>query len=306
MTMERTTPYATPVNRAGRMFCLALAAVGLAGAGIGIGAYFTAQSPADIPNPVVNTVEVAPLPVAPPKPAPPVDVAPPRSPEIDRLLQAFNESEAQRREDARKATERLAELERVAAAARRAEDERRATDEAQRRQAAEQARDDAQRTIEDRRRAEEQARQQAAWDALRQMQADQQAEAQRQAALALEEERRRIDAARRRLADRAAAGPQVTGIGLWVDRPTARGPLPQALRFTGWVVADGPATVRYRFARSDGGLSAVQTLTFARAGRQAVTYDWTLGSRGTGWVALEVLDPNPVMSGRAAFTVTGP
>ena len=195
----------------------------------------------------------------------------------------------------------------MAAAARRAEDERRTTDEAQRRQAAEQqARDDAQRTIEDRRRAEEQARQQAAWDALRQMQADQQAEAQRQAALALEEERRRIDAARRRLADRAAAGPQVTGIGLWVDRPTARGPLPQALRFTGWVVADGPATVHYRFVRSDGSASAPQALTFARAGRQAVTYDWTLGSRGTGWVALEVLDPNPVMSGRAAFTVTGP
>jgi multidrug efflux pump subunit AcrA (membrane-fusion protein) len=306
MTMERTTPYATPVNRAGRMFCLALAAVGLAGAGVGIGAHFKAQSPTVTPSPVVNTIGAVPLPV-PPKPIVPVDVTPQRSPEIDRLLQAFNESEAQRREDARKATERLAELERVAVAARRAEDERRATDEAQRRQAAEQqARDDAQRTTEDRRRAEEQARQQAAWDALRQMQADQQAEAQRRAALALEEERRRIEAARRRLADRAAAGPQVTGIGLWVDRPTARGPLPQVLRFTGWVVADGPATVRYRFARSDGGLSAVQTLTFARAGRQAVTYDWTLGSRGSGWVALEVLDPNPVTSGRAAFTVTGP
>jgi multidrug efflux pump subunit AcrA (membrane-fusion protein) len=306
MTMERTTPYATPVNRAGRMFCLALAAVGLAGAGIGIGAYTRSQSPAFIPNPVVNTVEVAPLPV-PPKPAPPVDVTPQRSPEIDRLVQAFNESEAQRREDARKATDRLAELERVAAADRRAADERRATDEAQRRQAAEQqARDDAQRTTEDRRRAEEQARQQAAWDALRRAQADQQAEAQRRAALALEEERRRIEAARRRLAERAAAVPQVTGVGVWVDRPTARGTLPQALRFTGWVVADGPATVHYRFIRSDGSASAPQALTFARAGRQSVTYDWSVGSRYCGWVALEVLDPTPVTSSRAAFTVTGP
>src|SRR4051812_16474999 len=107
MTMERTTQYATPVNRTGRMFCLALAAVGLAGAGIGLGAYTRSQSRAVIPTPVVNSVEVAPLPVA-----PPVDATPPRSPEIDRLLLAFNESEAQRREDARKATERLAELER--------------------------------------------------------------------------------------------------------------------------------------------------------------------------------------------------
>ena len=90
--MERTTPYAAPINRAGRIFCLALAAIGLAGAGVGIGAYTNAPSPAAQPSPVVTTAEVVPLPV-PPKPIVPADVTPQRSPEIDRLVQAFNDSE---------------------------------------------------------------------------------------------------------------------------------------------------------------------------------------------------------------------
>jgi hypothetical protein len=320
--MDHTTPYAAPVNRGGRIFALALAAVGLAGAGIGIGVAARSRTPDVAPSPVVHTVEIAA-----PKPAPPVDASPRPAAELERLLQVLNEAEAQRREDARKASERTAELERLAAttrqdeAARRAENERRAAEEAQRRLAAEQqaaeeaqrrlaaeqrAQDEARQVNEERRRAAERARVEGAWDTIRQLEAERQAEAQRRAAQALEEDRRRVEAVRRRLAERAAAVSQVTAIGLWADRPTARGPLPQTVRFTGWITADGPTTVHYRFVHSDGGLSAVQTLTFARAGRQPVSTTWSLGARFSGWVALEVLDPNPVTSARAAFTVTGP
>src|SRR5262245_52855320 len=118
--MERTTSYATPVNRTGRIFGLALAAVGLAGAGIGIGTYGAARPPVAPPSPAAITVETTPQPVAATKPVP-VDPSLQRSAEIDRLLQAMNESEAQRREDARKATERIAAVERQAAAARQDE-----------------------------------------------------------------------------------------------------------------------------------------------------------------------------------------
>jgi hypothetical protein len=255
----------------------------------------------------VNAVEVAP-----PKPAPSADALPQRSPEIDRLLQGLNESEAQRREEARKAAERVAELERLSAtarqdeAARRADDVRRVTDQAQRRAAEQQAQQDARRAEDERRRVEDEARRQAAWDAVRRLEADRQAEAQRRAALALEEERRRIEDARRRAAERRTALPQVTGAILSVDRPTARGALPQTLRFTGWITADGPATVQYRFVRSDGSTAELQTLTFPRAGRLPVNTTWTLGAPLSGWVALEVEAPNPVLSGRATFTVIGP
>jgi len=305
--MERTTPYATPVNHNGRIFWLALAAVGLAGAGVGIGAVAWSRSPTVAPSPVVSTVEAAP-----PKPAPSTDALPQRSPEIDRLLQGLNESEAQRREDARKAADRVAELERMNAtarqdeAARRAEDVRRVTDEAQRRAAELRAQDEARRAEDERRRADDQARRQAAWDAVRRIEADRQAEAQRRAAQALEDERRRIEDARRRTADRRTALPRVTGAILSVDRPTARGTLPQTLRFTGWITADGPATVQYRFVRSDGSTAELQTLTCPAAGRFPVSMTWSLGAPFSGWVALEVAAPNPVTSGRATFTVIGP
>jgi len=305
--MERTTSYATPVNRTGRIFGLALAAVGLAGAGIGIGTYVAARPPVAPPSPAAITVETTPQPVAATKPVP-VDPSLQRSAEIDRLLQAMNESEAQRREDARKATERIAAVERQAAAARqdevarRAEDERRATEEVQRRRAAEQ-RDqiDAQRAEDDRRRAAEHARQQAAWDAVRQMQADQQAAAQRRAAQVLDEERWRIEAARRRLAERAAAAPQVTGVNLWATTPTVHGPYPRTILFTGWVTVDGPTTVRYRFVGSDGTVSPSRTLTCPRAGRYSVTSPWRVTGVGSGSVTLEVLDPSPVTA-TASFT----
>jgi hypothetical protein len=306
--MERITPYAAPVNRSGRVFGLALAAVGLAGAGIGIGAYASSRSPVAAPSPAVITVEAAPQPIAAPKPAAPVDPPPQRSAEIDRLLQAINESEVQRREDSRKATERVAELERQAATARqeeiarRADDERRATEEAQRRRAAEQrAQDEAQRAEDERRRADERARQQAAWDAVRQMQADQQAEVQRRAAETLEEERRRIEAVRRRLAERAAAVPQVTGVNLWATTPTVHGPYPRTIQFTGWVTVDGPTTIRFRFVGSDGTVSPVRTLACPRPGRYSVATPWRISGVGSGSVTLEVLDPSPVSS-TASYT----
>ncbi|HKB04638.1 MAG TPA: hypothetical protein VKD90_20610, partial [Gemmataceae bacterium] len=252
-------------------------------------------------------------------PDPPAPTVAPVSGEIEKLVKSLQDAEDQRKGEARKAAERIAELERQAAARleetnRRAEEERRrAEDAAQQRAIAaeEQRRIDARRAEDERQRAEEQARLradeqarfQATLDAARRLESDRLAEEQRRTAWALELERRRIEAERRRLEERRAVGPQVTGVGFWADRPAIRGPLPQTVTFSGWVTSDGPTTVRYRFRRSDGVVGPVQTLTFARAGRQSVSTTWGLGVAYTGWVSLEVLDPNPVTSTRAAFSV---
>jgi hypothetical protein len=92
-------------------------------------------------------------------------------------------------------------------------------------------------------------------------------------------------------------------VAFWADRSAIRGPLPQTVTFSGSITANGPTTVHYRFRRSDGVVGPAQELTFAAAGRQSVSTSWSLSSAYSGWVSLEVLDPNPVTSTRAAFSV---
>jgi hypothetical protein len=313
---RNTTAYDAPERSDRRILwpIFALMALGLAGAGLGA---FAWTRPVALAQTSPEATAVRPS-------DPPVPTTPPvstglASADIEKLVKSLKDAEDQRRQEVRKAAERIAELERQAASRleetnRRAEEERRRTEEAAQQRAIaaeEQRRIDARRVEADRLqaeeqarlRAEEQARIQATLDAARRFEADRLAEEQRRAAWALEQERRRIEAERRRLEERRAIGPQVTGVGFWADRSAVRGPLPQTLTFSGWITADGPTTVRYRFRRSDGTVGPVQTLTFARAGRQSVSTTWSLGIAYTGWMSLEVLDPNPVTSTRAAFSV---
>jgi hypothetical protein len=307
---RNTTTYDAPDRSDRRILwpIVALTALGLAGAGLGALAW---SRPAAA-TPDASTTAVRP-PDPPAPPTPPVPTAP-VSAEIEKLVKSLKEAEDQRREEVRKAAERIAELERQAAARleetnRLAEERRRADEATQQRAIAaeEQRRIDARRADDERQRAEEQARLradeqarfQAALDAARRWQADRLAEEQRRNAWALELERRRLEAER----SRRTVSPQVTGVAFWADRSAIRGPLPQTVTFSGSITANGPTTVHYRFRRSDGVVGPAQELTFAAAGRQSVSTSWSLSSAYSGWVSLEVLDPNPVTSTRAAFSV---
>lgn len=67
-------------------------------------------------------------------------------------------------------------------------------------------------------------------------------------------------------------------------------------------VAGGSGVVSYRFVRDDGGADAVRTLSFAGPGTQDVQTTWDTGL--PGWVEIEILDPAPLRSNRATFSVT--
>jgi hypothetical protein len=68
------------------------------------------------------------------------------------------------------------------------------------------------------------------------------------------------------------------------------------IRISEW----GPATLQIK------GTESVQTLTFDGPGIKPVSSEWTLGGPGvkfSGWEAIEILDPNPVKSEQANFSV---
>jgi hypothetical protein len=142
--MDRTTPYAEPVRQTNRLLATTLAAIGLAGAGLGMGACLWAHSPV--------AASPASVEIAPPRPVPPTDAPSQRPPDIDRLLQVFNETEAQRRDDARKAADRMADLDRQAAA------RQQATWDAYRQMQADQQAEAQRRALDDERRRLEAAR----------------------------------------------------------------------------------------------------------------------------------------------------
>jgi hypothetical protein len=105
----------------------------------------------------------------------------------------------------------------------------------------------------------------------------------------------------------AAHAGWVTGVSLTVDPANHVGSCGTervTFTFTGSIRTDGPATVQYRFLRSDGVRGPVGTLQTQGAGFHHVSTTWTMGTAvGSfqGWQTLEVLYPNTMISGRAAF-----
>lgn len=101
---------------------------------------------------------------------------------------------------------------------------------------------------------------------------------------------------------------RVTEASLTADNAQVSGPCPLRVVFNGYITMNGPGTVRYTFARSDGATGPIQEMEFRQAGRQAVSIAWTLGDASAlphfeGWQALRILSPNSFESGRATFTI---
>ena len=107
----------------------------------------------------------------------------------------------------------------------------------------------------------------------------------------------------------APAWAAVTAATLAPDKAVFHGDCPAKITFTGKITANGPATVTYRFTRSDGATDTVlKTLHFAGAGSKTVSTTWTLGGPSRpnieGWQAVKVLSPNALESGHADFKVS--
>jgi len=97
--------------------------------------------------------------------------------------------------------------------------------------------------------------------------------------------------------------------------PTMTSDCPKTVNFQGFIEVTERCQVGYRFVRSDGATSSAKMLTFTAAGRQAISYTWTLGRSFRGWVAAEaaVLPARPsptfptsgvVRSANAEFNLT--
>ncbi|GEM_PF-5438451 len=72
--------------------------------------------------------------------------------------------------------------------------------------------------------------------------------------------------------------------------------------FTGTISYGGAGTVKYYWLRSDGGISATQTLTFEGPGTKIVSHAWDLGGTYSGWVRLMIVHPNTTQA-QADFTL---
>jgi hypothetical protein len=95
----------------------------------------------------------------------------------------------------------------------------------------------------------------------------------------------------------------VTGIVISVDPNVYTGTCPTTVNFSATITANGPGTITYRWERSDGTVSPVQSSTFASAGTQMVSTTWTRGG-GTGWQLLHILTPRDAVSNQIGFTLT--
>ncbi len=104
----------------------------------------------------------------------------------------------------------------------------------------------------------------------------------------------------------------------------APGPCPQTVTFAFLAASQppNPDTVTYRFLRSDGAMSATYTTTlgpspssdpsghaqFLRPWQNTIGYQWKLGGPGlpgySGWVEVELLTPQHLVSAPVNFTVT--
>jgi len=85
------------------------------------------------------------------------------------------------------------------------------------------------------------------------------------------------------------------------------GACPGVITFTGKIKSTAPATVRYRWIRSDGAIAPIKSITFTAAGTKTVTTTWTLGGASlpaySGWEAVKILVPVTLTSNKAAFTL---
>ena len=95
----------------------------------------------------------------------------------------------------------------------------------------------------------------------------------------------------------------VTGVTASVDPQSFSGDCPKSYVCSAVITANGPGIVTYRWERSDGGSSPLQTMSFAAAGPQTVTTGWARNETGNHWVKVRTVSPNEVLSNQANFTL---
>ena len=90
--------------------------------------------------------------------------------------------------------------------------------------------------------------------------------------------------------------------------PTAfQGTCPATIRFTGEIRASKPGKVQFKYVRSDGAPSPVQTLLFSPPGSKPISTTWTLGGgavpRYQGWLAIQFVHPQTDRTPPANFSI---
>jgi hypothetical protein len=102
------------------------------------------------------------------------------------------------------------------------------------------------------------------------------------------------------------AAPNISA-ALSASPTVSSGPCPAVIQFNGQIVlrSQAPCRIQYKFIRSDGAHTSVQTLNFEKVGPKAVSTAWTLGGAGLptyeGWEGIEVIAPVSAASNKAAF-----
>lgn len=86
-----------------------------------------------------------------------------------------------------------------------------------------------------------------------------------------------------------------------------QGACPATIRFAGDIRAAKPGKVQFKFVRSDGASSPVQTLLFSTPGSKPISTTWTLGGGAVphyqGWLAIQFVHPQTDRSLPANFSI---
>jgi hypothetical protein len=95
----------------------------------------------------------------------------------------------------------------------------------------------------------------------------------------------------------------VTSVTANTDPSTFTGACPKTFTFYATITANGPGTVTYRWERSDGGYSDIQSVKFYEAGTKTTTLQWELSTSSSGWHRVHVLTPNSMTSNPVYYTL---
>jgi len=95
----------------------------------------------------------------------------------------------------------------------------------------------------------------------------------------------------------------VTSVVANTSPTTFAGACPKIFTFYATITANGPGTVTYRWERSDGGYSDIQSITFYEAGTKTTTLQWELGSSASGWHRVHILTPYDAASNPVYYTL---
>jgi hypothetical protein len=88
-----------------------------------------------------------------------------------------------------------------------------------------------------------------------------------------------------------------------VNPTSYSGKCPKRFEFFGNITVDKAGVVKYKWIRSDGATAPVQTIRFRGPGTKRVATYWQLSAQGQHWQAVEILEPNPMTSSKAVFTL---